>query len=134
MKDSRAQASPVRAKTNVRRQRRSRRPRWSAVIGCIWAFAAIIGVADITAAMLPQRSPDAMAATSAPEARNGVIRQETGSEQCELGTFDNETGRINEDSRHCERTVVLDPSGVPVPLGTIRSLDSIRKSFSSENR
>jgi hypothetical protein len=134
MKAPRAQAVPARVKANARARSRSRERRWSSVIGCIWVFVAVVAVADITLAMLPQPSPEAETTNEFATSHSGRILAETRSEQCELGTFDNDTGRISGESRHCEDAVVLDSRGVPVPLTTIHRLDAIRKSFSKEDR
>jgi hypothetical protein len=134
MKNSRAQAIPARVKANARRRSRLRDRRWSSVIGCIWVFVAVVAVADITLAMLPQPAPDPETTSEFATSHSGRILAETRSEQCELGTFNNDTGRISNESRHCENAVVLDSRGDPVPLTTIHRLDAIRKSFSNENR
>jgi hypothetical protein len=134
MKNSRAQAIPARVKATARQRNRSRERRWSSVIGCIWVFVAVVAVADITLAMLPQPAPDAEATDAFATSHSGRILAETRSEQCELGTFNNDTGRISDESRHCENSVVLDSRGDPVPLTTIHRLDAIRKSFSSQDR
>ena len=131
MKDSPAQAKPVRVKASALRQSRSRERRWSSVIGCILVFAAIIMVADFVGAMLYR--PSTAATADADKTHVGDILQETGGQQCALAKFDNDTGRTIESSRHCENIVVLDSRGVPVPQGTVHRLDAISKSFSGQN-
>ncbi len=64
----------------------------------------------------------------------GSISQQTDKGRCELVKFDNYTGRTMENSKHCETTVVRDAHGIPVPVGTVRRLDSISKSFLGDNR
>ena len=46
-------------------------------------------------------------------------------------TFNNDTGRLVEVSKPCEKdNVRLDDKGVPMPMGTVHRLDAISKSFS----
>ena len=44
--------------------------------------------------------------------------------------FDNDNGRTIEQFKPCDNAGILDANGVPVPVGTIRRLDAISKSFS----
>lgn len=55
--------------------------------------------------------------------------RESDQDQCQLMKFDNDTGRMIDGSANCHGDVVLDAHGVPVPMGTVHRLDSIRKSF-----
>jgi hypothetical protein len=63
----------------------------------------------------------------------GSISQQTDKGRCELVKFDNYSGRTIEYSKHCETNVVQDAHGIPVPVGTVRRLDSISKSFLGDN-
>lgn len=49
---------------------------------------------------------------------------------CEHKTFDNQTGRISDADTPCTPDVVLDANGIPVPTGTVRTLNAISKTFS----
>jgi hypothetical protein len=48
---------------------------------------------------------------------------------CEHKTFDNQTGRISDADTPCPQDVVLDANGIPVPTGTVRTLNAISKTF-----
>jgi hypothetical protein len=47
---------------------------------------------------------------------------------CRNKTFDNRTGQISDASAHCPDTA-LDDKGMPVPLGTMHTMNSISGSF-----
>jgi hypothetical protein len=59
----------------------------------------------------------------------GTIVLHSGSSGCQEKSFDNQTGQISDQSSPCHGDVVLDAKGVPVPAGTIHTLNSISKSF-----
>jgi hypothetical protein len=48
---------------------------------------------------------------------------------CQQRSFNNQTGRISDQTSSCQNDVVLDTKGVPIPTGTIHTLNSISKSF-----
>jgi hypothetical protein len=48
---------------------------------------------------------------------------------CEHKTFDNQTGRISNADTPCPQDVMLDADGIPVPTGTVRTLNAISKTF-----
>jgi hypothetical protein len=48
---------------------------------------------------------------------------------CQQRSFNNQTGRISDQTLPCHNDVVLDAKGMPMPTGTTRTLNSISKSF-----
>jgi hypothetical protein len=48
---------------------------------------------------------------------------------CQQRSFNNQTGQISDQTSPCHNDVVLDAKGMPVPTGTIHTLNSISKSF-----
>jgi len=58
----------------------------------------------------------------------GSIMVHSAAEACQHRTFNNRTGQIADAGTPCN-DVVLDAKGIPVPLGTVRTIDSISKSF-----
>jgi hypothetical protein len=66
------------------------------------------------------------------EPRTANIVFEPTANRCRQIVFDNDTGRRFETVRPCEKNTILDSKGVPVPLGTVRRLDAISKSFSKQ--
>jgi hypothetical protein len=124
------------AKSN-RHQKRSVRGRWCAVIASFFVCAAIVAFAMTgnIAAMpwIVESLFDAQSAAetqSSAESRSGTVVVEKDNDQCELMKFDNDTGHTTDGSGSCKSFVTLDAHGEPVPIGTIRRLDAISKSFS----
>jgi hypothetical protein len=58
--------------------------------------------------------------------RTGTIVVQTSPEHCQRFEFDNDNGLISQDARPCK---VEDGEGGSKPIGTIRRLDAISKSF-----
>ena len=58
----------------------------------------------------------------------GSIMLHSPANECRHKTFNNRTGRIADAGTPCG-DVVLDTKGVPVPMGTVHTMDSISKSF-----
>jgi hypothetical protein len=48
---------------------------------------------------------------------------------CQQRSFNNQTGQISDQTSSCHNDVVLDAKGMPMPTGTIHTLNSISKSF-----
>jgi hypothetical protein len=48
---------------------------------------------------------------------------------CQQRSFNNQTGQISDQTSPCHNEVVLDAKGMPVPTGTIHTLNSISNSF-----
>jgi hypothetical protein len=48
---------------------------------------------------------------------------------CQQRSFNNQTGQISGQTSPCHDQVVLDAKGMPVPTGTIHTLNSISNSF-----
>jgi hypothetical protein len=56
-----------------------------------------------------------------------VLRSNAGG--CQQKSFNNQTGQISNQSSRCQNEVALDANGMPIPAGTIHTLNSISKSF-----
>jgi hypothetical protein len=48
---------------------------------------------------------------------------------CQQRSFNNQTGQISDQTSSCQNDAVLDAKGMPMPTGTIHTLNSISKSF-----
>ncbi len=80
----------------------------------------------ISSRLSAQKAPPEPAARS----QIGTITLDPGSaSNCRKMIFDNQTGRVTETNTPCEQ-VVRDETGAPKPVGTLRRLDAISKSFS----
>jgi hypothetical protein len=118
----------------MRHRRSDTRARRYELIVCI-ALAATLGLGlllatkrDLPALMLARASPEhAVAATI--EARTASIVLEPQGGRCRDLIFNNDTGEIAETAKPCVVSVAADDKGVPLPVGTVRRLDAISKSF-----
>jgi hypothetical protein len=59
----------------------------------------------------------------------GTITLHPDGKGCQSKTFDNRTGQISEVSGPCQNETPLDAEGVPIPMGTVHTMNSISKSF-----
>jgi hypothetical protein len=77
---------------------------------------------------LPPPTAEKVASRSEPKSA-GTIVLHSGLSGCQERSFDNHTGQISNQASPCHGDVVLDARGMPVPSGTIHTLNSISKSF-----
>lgn len=106
---------------------RPRRLRQTLAFGA--AAIAIVGLA-ITAKLAMPYAAGTSAADEAAEAnRIGTIVIDTDGARCPKETFDNRTGKVAASAPGCQQSVTLDGRGIPIPMGTIHTLDGIRESF-----
>ena len=59
----------------------------------------------------------------------GTIVLHSGTSGCQQKSFNNRTGQFSDQTSPCHSDVVLDAKGMPVPTGTIHTLNSISNSF-----
>jgi hypothetical protein len=77
-------------------------------------------------------TPAPVAENAAPHADpNGVatIVLHSSASGCQQRSFNNQTGQISDQTSPCRNDVVLDANGMPMPTGTIHTLNAISKSF-----
>ena len=100
---------------------------------CIGVFsvAALIGVTAILAmefesapSPVVQNSPSLAAPNSV-----GTIIVHSAANGCQHRSFDNQTGLMSDATTRCQEDVTLDAKGVPIPMGTVHTLNAISKSF-----
>jgi hypothetical protein len=131
---STSQADPK--ATNIQRRVRRKRIyilRNSAYLVIMLVLLGVIAKFAAERILQPVPHEDVQAASSS-DMGVGSISQQTDKGRCELVKFDNYSGRTIELSKRCETNVVRDAHGIPVPVGTVRRLDSISKSFLGDNR
>lgn len=95
----------------------------------IASVAASIAAAAVLAVEFGATSPHVVEAPAA--AQSGAtasiyIHPEAG--KCQSRTFDNQTGQISETSAGCP-VAPVDAKGMPVPSGTVHTMNSISRSF-----
>jgi hypothetical protein len=114
-------------------RRRTRERRYGLIVGIILFATLSLGL-SLTMEMPgfnPSRAlPEGVSATFGPEGRTANIILEPAPNRCKQMIFDNDTGRIVESNRPCDKSVILNDKGVP--MGTVRRLDAIAKSFSGQ--
>jgi hypothetical protein len=96
----------------------------------IASVAASIAVAAVLALQFAATSPrigETSAAPAPPGATASILIHPEGG-KCQSRIFDNQTGQISEGSAPCP-VAPVDAKGMPVPLGTTRTINSISRSF-----
>ena len=90
----------------------------------------ITAVAMVAMVFIPLPPPKVEKVESRSEPNSvGTIVLHSGSSGCQEKSFNNQTGQISDRSSQCPSDVVLDARGMPVPIGTLHTLNSISKSF-----
>ena len=98
--------------------------------GIIAVGALIASVAMVAMVFIPMPTPKAVEEASRAEPGSvGTIVLHSSSSGCQQKSFNNQTGQIFDQSSSCRNDVALDANGVPIPSGTIHTLNSISKSF-----
>lgn len=124
-------AKPSPGKLSGARQARSRRRRLLGMCLCVGCAGVSIAAASVLALEFGStagRVAAGAAAPGQPANTTASILIHPDGEPCQSRTFDNLTGRIWQTGAPCPETSV-DANGVPVPSGTIHTIDSISRSF-----
>ena len=129
MTPSQSLAAPsITHKARAKRKRRSLRTMGLSV----FLVAASIGAVGVISAVLRTAPPSPVIDNSAPAApptnATGTIVLHPGV-GCQSKVFDNRTGQIFDTTTPCPTETPRDAKGVPVPLGTAKTINSISKSF-----
>jgi hypothetical protein len=94
-------------------------------VGALIAVVALLAIRFNTAP-----SPDVENAASHAEPNSvATIVLHPDTSGCQQRSFNNRTGQISDQTTPCANDVVLDAKGMPIPTGTIHTLNSISKSF-----
>jgi hypothetical protein len=107
-------------------QKRRRLAKMSLGVFAVGASIAVVAVLAIGFSTAP--APVVENAASDPNAVATIVMHSSTS-GCQQRSFNNQTGQISEQTSSCHNDVVLDAKGMPVPTGTIHTLNSISKSF-----
>jgi hypothetical protein len=100
---------------------------------CLGVFAgggliAVVAAFAIGFGTAPSPSMENAASRAEPNSV-GTIVLHSGPSGCQQKSFDNQTGQILNQPSSCHNDVVLDAKGMPIPAGTVHTLNSISKSF-----
>jgi hypothetical protein len=119
------------AKSAHSRKAGQKRGRLAKMCFGVISVAALIAAAAIFATVF-KISPSAKVENTASRAEPSSVATivlHSGARGCQQRSFDNQTGQISDLSSPCHNDVVLDANGLPVPTGTVHTLNSISKSF-----
>ena len=108
-------------------QKRRRLARMSLGVFAVGASIAVVAVLAIGFSTAP--APVENGASHADPNGVATIVLHSSTSGCQQRSFNNQTGRISDQTSSCQNDVVLDTKGVPIPTGTIHTLNSISKSF-----
>ena len=121
-------AKPAHAHKSVASQKRRRLAKMSLGVISVGALIAVVAVFAVDFSTAP-----------APVAENGALHTDPNSvativlhsrtSGCQRRSFNNQTGQISDQTTPCHDEVVLDAKGLPMPTGTIHTLNSISNSF-----
>jgi hypothetical protein len=108
-------------------QKRRRLAKMSLGVFAIGASIAVVAVLATGFSTAPAPVVENGAPHPDPNAATIVLHSSTSG--CQQRSFNNQTGQISDQTSSCHNDVVLDAKGMPVPTGTIHTLNSISKSF-----
>jgi hypothetical protein len=121
-------AKPAHMRRAGASQKRRRLVKMSLGVISIGALIAAVAVFAIVSGTAPSPVAENAAARSEPNSvATIVLRSDAGG--CHQKVFNNQTGQISDQSSRCQNEVALDANGMPIPAGTIHTLNSISKSF-----
>jgi hypothetical protein len=109
-------------------QKRGRLAKMSLGVFAIGASIAVVAVFAIGFSTAPAPVVE-NGASHADPASVATIVLHSSTSGCQQRSFNNQTGQISDQTSPCHNDVVLDAKGLPVPTGTIHTLNSISKSF-----
>ena len=105
------------------------RPIWM-WLGVGVAAVSIAGAAGLALEFPLSPSPKFENSVAAGEMKSvGSIVLHPGEKDCQHRLFDNRTGQFAEAQTSCPNGTMFDAKGMPIPLGTVHTLNSISKSF-----
>jgi hypothetical protein len=109
-------------------QKRGRLAKMSLGVFAVGASIAVVAVLAIGFRTAPAPVAESGASLADPNSVATIVTR-SGTRGCQQRSFNNQTGEISNQTSPCHNDVVLDAKGMPVPAGTIHTLNSISKSF-----
>ena len=109
-------------------QKRRRLAKMSLGVFAVGASIAVVAVLAIGFGTAPAPVAENGASHADPNSVATIVVHSSTS-GCQQRSFNNQTGQISDQTSHCAADVVLDARGMPMPAGTIHTLNSISKSF-----
>jgi hypothetical protein len=121
-------AKPTRLPRAYAGQKRRRLAKMSLGVFAVGALIAVVAVVAICFSTVPPPAAENEASRADPNSVATIVLHSSTS-GCQQRSFNNQTGQISDQTSSCSNDVVLDAKGMPMPTGTIRTLNSISKSF-----
>ena len=109
-------------------QKRRRLATMSLGVFAVGASIAVVAVLAIGFSTAPALVVENEASHADPNSVATIVMHSSSS-GCQQRSFNNQTGQISDQTSPCHNDVVVDAKGLPVPTGTIHTLNSISKSF-----
>lgn len=109
-------------------QKRGRLAKMSLGVFAVGASIAVVAVLAIGFSTAPAPVVEDGASHAASNSAATIVLHSSTS-GCQQRSFNNQTGQISDQISSCHNDVVLDAKGMPMPTGTIHTLNSISKSF-----
>jgi hypothetical protein len=109
-------------------QKRRRLAKMSVGVFAVGALIAVVAVLAIGFSTAPAPVVENGASHADPNSVATIVLH-SGTSGCQQRSFNNQTGQISDQASPCHNDVVLDAKGMPMPMGTIHTLNSIGKSF-----
>jgi hypothetical protein len=121
-------AKPAHMRKAGASQKRRRLAKMSLGVFAVGASIAIVAVFAIGFSTAPAPVVENGASHADPDSVATIVLHSSTS-GCQQRSFNNQTGQISDQISPCPNDVVLDANGLPMPTGTIHTLNSISKSF-----
>lgn len=129
---SKPQSAPGAKPAHMRKagasQKRRRLAKMSLGVFAVGALIAVVAVLAINFGAAPAPVVENGASHADPNSVATIVLQ-SNANGCQQRSFNNHTGQISDQTSLCHNDVVLDAKGLPMPTGTIHTLNSISKSF-----
>jgi len=109
-------------------QKRRRLAKMSLGVFAVGASIAVVAVLAIGFSPAPAPVAENGASHADPSSVATIVLHSSTS-GCQQRSFNNQTGQISDQTSSCHNDVVLDAKGMPMPTGTVHTLNSISKSF-----
>jgi hypothetical protein len=121
-------AKPMQMRKVGANQKHRRLAKMSLGVFAVGALITVVAVLAIDFSTAPAPVVENGASRSDPNSVATIVMR-SGTNGCQQKSFNNQTGQISDQTSPCPNDVVLDAKGVPIPTGTIHTLNSISKSF-----
>ena len=129
---SKPQSAPGAKPAHMRKagasQKRSRLAKMSLGVFAVAAAIAAVAVLAINFSAAPAPIVENGASRADPNSVATIVLH-SNTNGCQQRSFNNRTGQISDQTSPCHNDVVLDAKGLPIPTGTIHTLNSISNSF-----